>query len=151
MVAPVLFNTTESYRRELEVLCLPGEIPDSISLDISSLEIGDSLHVEDINVEGDIEIPAETNFTILTVTTPKVEAVEEEEVEEEEIPYRFRDHALFVSYAPAENPQIAVAVVVEHGGHGSSAAAPVAKAIYDAYFNGKPAGRDIAKLVSAED
>ena len=76
---------------------------------------------------------------------------DEEEVEEEEIPYRFRDHALFVSYAPAENPQIAVAVVVEHGGHGSSAAAPVAKAIYDAYFNGKQAGRDIAKLVSAED
>mgnify|MGYP000653401143 FL=1 len=76
---------------------------------------------------------------------------DEEEVEEEEVPYRFRDHALFVSYAPAENPQIAVAVVVEHGGHGSSAAAPVAKAIYDAYFNGKQAGRDIAKLVSAED
>ena len=80
-----LGGVVQIVRRELEVLCLPGEIPDSISLDISSLEIGDSLHVEDINVEGDIEIPAETNFTILTVTTPKVEAVEEEEVEEEEV------------------------------------------------------------------
>jgi penicillin-binding protein 2 len=59
---------------------------------------------------------------------------DEEELEDDEIPYRFRDHALFVSYAPAKNPQIAIAVVVEHGSHGSSAAAPVAKAMYDVYF-----------------
>jgi len=54
--------------------------------------------------------------------------------DDDEIPYRYRDHALFVSYAPADKPQIAVAVVIEHGGHGSSAAAPVAKAVYSAYF-----------------
>ncbi|APG27407.1 penicillin-binding protein 2 [Syntrophotalea acetylenivorans] len=51
-----------------------------------------------------------------------------------EIPYRLRDHALFSAYAPAANPQIAVAVVVEHGSHGSSAAAPIAKAMFDSYF-----------------
>ena len=50
------------------------------------------------------------------------------------ITYRFRDHALFVAYAPAENPQIAVSVVIEHGEHGSRAAAPVARAILEAYF-----------------
>lgn len=50
------------------------------------------------------------------------------------IPYRFRDHALFAAYAPATNPKIAVAVVVEHGSHGSSAAAPIAKAIIAHYF-----------------
>ena len=60
---------------------------------------------------------------------------DEEDVEEDEIPYQFRDHALFVSYAPAEDPKIAVAVVVEHGGHGSSSAAPIARAIYEAYFS----------------
>ncbi len=62
---------------------------------------------------------------------------EEEEAEtgDEEVPYQYRDHALFVSYAPVDNPQIAVAVVVEHGEHGSSAAAPIAKAVYDAYFD----------------
>ena len=76
---------------------------------------------------------------------------DEEEVEEEEIPYQFRDHALFVSYAPVESPQIAVAVVVEHGGHGSSAAAPVAKAIYDAYFTDKAKDEGVAQLVPAED
>lgn len=51
-----------------------------------------------------------------------------------EIPYRLRDHALFAAYAPAAAPQIAVAVVVEHGSHGSSAAAPIAKAMLDSYF-----------------
>ena len=48
--------------------------------------------------------------------------------------YEHRDHALFVAYAPASAPEIAVAVVVEHGGHGGSAAAPVAKAMFEAYF-----------------
>ena len=48
--------------------------------------------------------------------------------------YEFKDHALFVAYAPAVAPEIAVAVIVEHGGHGGSAAAPVAKAMFEAYF-----------------
>lgn len=48
--------------------------------------------------------------------------------------YEHRDHALFVAYAPAVAPEIAVAVIVEHGGHGGSAAAPVAKAMFEAYF-----------------
>lgn len=53
---------------------------------------------------------------------------------DEEIPYRLRDHALFAAYAPADNPQLAVAVVVEHGSHGSSAAAPIAQAMFASYF-----------------
>jgi penicillin-binding protein 2 len=44
-----------------------------------------------------------------------------------ELPWEQRDHALFVSYAPLENPQIAISVVVEHGGGGSKAAAPIAR------------------------
>jgi penicillin-binding protein 2 len=52
-------------------------------------------------------------------------------------PYQFRDHALFVAFAPVENPEIAVAVVIEHGEHGGSAAAPVAGAMLRAYFEGK--------------
>jgi len=62
---------------------------------------------------------------------------EEEKLKDEDIEYRFRDHALFVSYAPAENPEIAIAVVIEHGSHGSTAAAPVSKAMLQAYFAGK--------------
>jgi len=60
---------------------------------------------------------------------------EEEKRKDEDIAYKFRDHALFVSYAPAENPEIAIAVVIEHGSHGSTAAAPVSRAILQAYFD----------------
>ncbi|BCR04369.1 penicillin-binding protein 2 [Desulfuromonas versatilis] len=52
----------------------------------------------------------------------------------EDIEYRFRDHALFVAYAPTEDPQIALCVVVEHGGSGSKAAAPIARSILASYF-----------------
>ena len=50
------------------------------------------------------------------------------------VPRRFKDHGWFVAFAPAENPRIAVAVVVEHGGAGSRAAAPVARAAIDAWL-----------------
>ena len=63
---------------------------------------------------------------------------EEEELgEQQEVPYRFRAHGLFVAYAPADNPEIAVAVVVEHGKHGGSAAGPIAKAMLESYFKGQ--------------
>jgi len=51
-----------------------------------------------------------------------------------------RDHALFMAYAPAENPTIAVAVMVENGGHGGSTAAPIARAVFDFYLTGKRPG-----------
>lgn len=51
------------------------------------------------------------------------------------LPVKYRDHAWFVAFAPAQKPQIAVAVVIEHGGHGGAAAAPVAKQVLDAYFH----------------
>ena len=49
-----------------------------------------------------------------------------------------QDHALFIAFAPAEAPRIAVAVIAEHGGHGSSAAAPIAKQVMDAYLLNQP-------------
>ncbi|NGZ04733.1 MAG: penicillin-binding protein 2 [Magnetococcales bacterium] len=48
---------------------------------------------------------------------------------------KLQDHALFVCYAPVERPRIAVAVIVEHGGHGGSAAAPVAKRVLEYFFS----------------
>ncbi len=53
------------------------------------------------------------------------------------IPYEHRDHALFVAFAPYEKPEVAVAVVIEHGEHGGAAAAPIAGRILRAYFEGK--------------
>jgi penicillin-binding protein 2 len=52
----------------------------------------------------------------------------------EQLSYFNRDHAWFVSYAPLEKPQIAVAVLVEHGGHGGDAAAPMAKKVYEKFI-----------------
>lgn len=47
---------------------------------------------------------------------------------------KFRDHAWFVAFAPVEKPEIALAVLVEHGGHGGGAAAPIAKSAIEAYI-----------------
>lgn len=60
-----------------------------------------------------------------------------EDYDEENTPERLRDHALFISFAPAEDPQIAVAIVVENGGHGSSTAAPIARKLMDQYLLAK--------------
>jgi len=59
---------------------------------------------------------------------------QEDEYNEDEIEERLRDHALFVSFAPVEDPKIAVAVIVENGSSGSGVAAPIARAVMDQYL-----------------
>ncbi|QFY41486.1 penicillin-binding protein 2 [Candidatus Methylospira mobilis] len=49
---------------------------------------------------------------------------------------KLKDHAWFVAFAPADNPQIAIAVIAENGGHGGSVAAPIARLVFDAYLHG---------------
>jgi large subunit ribosomal protein L25 len=68
-------------RRELEVFCLPGDIPESFEIDISEMTIGDSVHIEDIPLGDNVEVAADVNYTVVTVLSPKVE---EEEVPEED-------------------------------------------------------------------
>ncbi len=53
---------------------------------------------------------------------------------EKDVAERLRDHSWFIAFAPADDPQIAVAVLVENGGFGASAAAPIARKIMDAYL-----------------
>ncbi|MCJ7539399.1 MAG: 50S ribosomal protein L25/general stress protein Ctc [Desulfobacterales bacterium] len=69
-------------RRELEVECLPLEVPESIEIDISDLDVGDSIHVGKIRLESELEFLEDDNYTVVTVLAPKLE--EEEEPEEEE-------------------------------------------------------------------
>jgi penicillin-binding protein 2 len=59
---------------------------------------------------------------------------QDEEYDEDEIEERLKDHALFIAFAPVENPQIAVAVIVENGSSGSGVAAPIARALMDRYL-----------------
>ena len=69
-----------------------------------------------------------------TGTAQVFTVAQDEEYDEETVAKKKRDHALFVAYAPAEDPQIAVAVIVENGGHGGSVAAPIARKMMDAYL-----------------
>jgi len=64
---------------------------------------------------------------------------DEPDAEDEEIEEQFKDHAWFVAYAPSEAPRIAVAVIVEHGEHGSSTAAPIAREMIRSYLKNLPA------------
>ncbi len=75
-----------------------------------------------------------------TGTAQVFTVAQDAEYEEDEIDKKLRDHALFVAYAPVEDPQIAVAVVVENGGHGGAVAAPIARQIMDAYLLREDAG-----------
>ncbi|MCP3676904.1 MAG: penicillin-binding protein 2 [Deltaproteobacteria bacterium] len=66
--------------------------------------------------------------------TAQVAMLGEERLKAKEIPYRLRDHAWFAGYAPADDPKIAVAVLVEHGGFGSEIAAPIAREVMRTYL-----------------
>lgn len=74
-----------------------------------------------------------------TGTAQVVRLADEDEkgITKEEIAYRHRDHALFIAYAPADNPEIAIAVIIEHGEYASKTAIPVTRALLLEYFSTK--------------
>ena len=74
----------QTVRRELEVSCLPFAIPEVIEIDVTDLDIGDSIHVGKLSVGEGIELMDDDHFTVVTVLSPKVEEVEVEELEDEE-------------------------------------------------------------------
>jgi large subunit ribosomal protein L25 len=71
-------------RHEVEAFCIPSNIPEVIEIDISDLDIGESVHIEDIELEGDVELVHDVNFTILTVLSARQAEEEPEEGEEAE-------------------------------------------------------------------
>ncbi len=77
----------QTIRHELEVSCLPGNLPEQITVDVTDLDIGDAIHVEDLELGEGVEIPHDTNYTIVTVVGKMKEeepAAVEEEIEGEE-------------------------------------------------------------------
>ncbi len=72
-----------------------------------------------------------------TGTAQVVRVAQYRNLKEEDIPYKYRDHAWFTAYAPVEDPEIAVTVLVEHGLHGGSGAGPIARAVLNQYFSGR--------------
>ncbi len=80
-----LGGVLQIIRREIEISCLPNEIPEGIVIDITELNIGASVHVDEIPLGDNVEIASDVNFTVLTIGTPKKEEEEEVEGEEAEI------------------------------------------------------------------
>jgi penicillin-binding protein 2 len=128
-------NPLEAGRREL---VQPKRLPDvEVSNDVYWDSVIDALH--DV-VQG----PRGTARTYVagapydmagkSGTAQVFSVAQDEEYDEDEIAERLRDHALFVAFAPLENPRIAVAVIVENGSSGSRVAAPIARQIMDEYL-----------------
>lgn len=72
----------EHILREIEIRCLPADIPDSVAVDVSALEIGDTIHVRDIRLAEGIEVLTEPEISIFTVAAP----ISEEEAVAAEVP-----------------------------------------------------------------
>lgn len=72
-----------------------------------------------------------------TGTSQVIAMKQDEKYDASKIQERHRDHAWFIAFAPAEQPRIALAVLVENGGHGSSTAAPIARKVMDYFLLGK--------------
>ncbi|MDB5862481.1 MAG: penicillin-binding protein 2 [Betaproteobacteria bacterium] len=75
--------------------------------------------------------------------TAQVIGLKGEKYVESRVAERFRDHALFIAYAPADKPKIALAVIVENSGFGARAAAPIARQVFDYWLTGKDASRPV--------
>ena len=74
----------QQIRHEIQVECLPGDIPEGFEVDVSALVVGDSLHIGDLD-SGGVAVLEDPDLTVCTVVPPTVMKVEEEEVEEEEV------------------------------------------------------------------
>lgn len=115
-----------------------GFIRGYLPVDKDKLELVKSALIGVVNEEGGTGWRARIRGVVVGGKTGTAQVVGLEKgkrIKREDIPYELRDHAWFVAVAPADSPEIAVSVVVEHGGHGGSAAAPIAKEIIKTWLN----------------
>jgi len=97
--------------------------------------------MEDVTLPGGtaVAVGAGAPYTVAAKTgTAQVVGIKQgEKYDASKLDERHRDHALFIAYAPADDPQIALAVIVENGGSGGSVAGPIARKVMDYYLLGK--------------
>ena len=131
-----------SSQGEQGVIVLPNNIQSKIELKNSAYweEITNSMRSVVHSTSGTAwksGLNAEYTFAGKTGTAQIIGIDQESEYKEEEIPDDLKDHALFIAFAPVEQPEIAVAIIVENGGGGSKTAAPIARKMFDNYFLNK--------------
>jgi penicillin-binding protein 2 len=86
-----------------------------------------------------------------TGTAQVIQIKQNEKYSASKIDERFRDHALFTAFAPAENPKIALAMIVENAGFGAQNAAPIARRVFDFWLQGQyPSEEDLAAVQKAQ-
>jgi len=123
-----------------------GEIRDLPPRELPPVKVSDPAHW-DVIIQGMVGVTNDWNGTARRIQvgapyriagksgTAQVFGVKQnEKYKESEVAERLRDHALFIAFAPAEDPRIAVAVVVENGRSGSGTAGPIARKVIDAYL-----------------
>lgn len=91
----------QQVRREIEIKCLPSQIPDTVEIDVSALNIGDSVHLNDIQLPEGIKVLDDADLTIATVLAPVVE----KEVEPEEVEGELAEEAAAEAGAEEKKPE----------------------------------------------
>ena len=142
LVRPHLFaSARDSITNELVNEYTPGEM--------ESIELKDDKHWKQV-IDSMVEVMhglrgtarhvgADAAYTMAGKTgTAQIVAIsQEEEYEADLVPEELRDHALFIAFAPVDQPKIALAIIVENGSSGSSGAAPIARILFDHYLQEK--------------
>ncbi|MBL0010556.1 MAG: penicillin-binding protein 2 [Nitrosomonas sp.] len=129
---------------------IPAKLLYSLNLKPRNLEVVKNALV-DVTRPGGTAAKAGANaaytFAGKTGTSQVIGIKQGERYNEKSINERHRDHAMFIAYAPAENPKIALAILVENTGTGGSTAAPIARQVFDYYLLGKSPEATVAKLI----
>jgi penicillin-binding protein 2 len=129
---PLLLKQTRN-RETGEVNVFSAEHTGSVMLDPNVLQEVRSALAGVVNEPGGTAHAAATPLATVAGKTGTAQVIAQK-VSGRKLSDDTKDHAWFVAFAPVENPKIAVAVVVEHGGHGGSAAAPIAKKVIEEYL-----------------
>lgn len=132
-----------------EIEDIPAKLLYSLNLKPKNLDLVKSALV-DVTRPGGTAAKAGANaaytFAGKTGTSQVIGIKQGERYNEKTINERHRDHAMFIAYAPAENPKIALAVLVENTGTGGSTAAPIARKVFDYFLLGKLSEAAVAQL-----
>jgi penicillin-binding protein 2 len=141
----LLIGTENAISREVD-WSDPAPLP---ALDDVAPEHWQAIHDAMVGVTKDLHgtgraAMLKTPYTVAakTGTAQAFSVGQDEKYDRDEIDERLRDHGLFIAFAPAEAPEIAVAVVIENGEHGGSAAGPVARKIMDVWYAGRTQSRN---------